>query len=339
MVFAGFGRVAREFARLLVEKERELASRFDVQFEVRAILTKRHGKVQSKRGIDLRDALRAIESDRDISSVGEPVLGRNSYFIRTCGANMLVELTPLVLQERQEALDYIKAALASGKHVITANKGPVVFAHRQLKALAEKKRVGFRYEGTVMDGAPVFNLFENTLKGLKLLSFHGILSSVTNLILTRLEEGGSYEEALSEAGRMSLLEADPRMDLEGWDAAVKACLLVNVLMGGKLKPWDVKRSGISSLGRSDVDKALAEGNVIRQIASGLRVGRVLLASVDLVSLPADHLLATVRGTGNALLATTDLLGEIMISERAPGLRQTAYALYSDLLHVSEMTKG
>jgi len=131
--------VGREFARLLLERERELASKFDVRFEVHGMLTGRHGRVQSKRGIDLRDALRAIEAGHDVSSLGEPVLGSSTSFIRTSRANMLVELTPLVLQERQEALDYIRAALTSGKHVITANKGPVVFAHRQLKALAEKK--------------------------------------------------------------------------------------------------------------------------------------------------------------------------------------------------------
>src|SRR6059036_1889101 len=120
-------------------------------------------------------------------------------------ADVVVEVTPLRIAPRQVAYDHVLAALRSGKHVITANKGPVVYHYRQLRDLARKMHVGFRYVGTVMDGAPVFNLLQETLRGAHVRSFEGILNSTSNLVLSEMEAGRSYEAGVAAARKLGLV--------------------------------------------------------------------------------------------------------------------------------------
>lgn len=335
IVLVGFGNVGREFARMLVERRRELRRERGLEADVVAILTASHGRVENRRGVDLRKAVRFVEAGRSIDACGTPVRAPTVDYLRNVRADIVVEITPLRIAPRQAAVDHIVAALSSGKHVITANKGPVVYHYRRLRALAAANHVGFRYEGTVMDGAPVFNLFRETLRGLHVESFEGILNSTSNFILSEIEAGRTYGDGVAKARAMGFLEADPAMDLEGWDATVKACLLANVLMDGRLRPEAVPREGIAGIEAERVRRAKASGRRLKQIARAWREGRKVRAHVRVEELPADHPLAAVEGTSNALLVRTDMLKELLVSERHPGLRQTAFALYSDLIAIHE----
>ncbi len=335
LVLVGFGNVGREFARLILERRRELRREVGLEARVVAILTGRHGSVESPQGIDLRKALRLVEADRPLASCGRAIREGSVAYLRRVRADMAIELTPLRIAAEQLAYDHLVAALSSGKHVITANKGPVVYHYARLRALARRKHVGFRYEGTVMDGAPVFNLFQETLRGVHVESFEGILNSTSNFILSEIEAGRSYEDGVEAARRMGFLETDPAMDLEGWDATVKACLLANVLMGGRLRPEAVPRQGIAGIGADRVLGARALGRRVKQVARGWREDGEVHASVTVEELPFEHPLASVDGTSNALLARTDMLPELLVSERNPGLRQTAFAVYSDLIAIHE----
>ncbi len=335
IVLVGFGNVGREFARLLVERRAELRRDLGLEAIVVGILTAAHGRVENARGVDLRRAVRLAEEGRSIEPCGRGIREPTLAYLRRVRADVVMEVTPLRIAARQPALDHILASMDAGKHVITANKGPVVYHYRRLRALARRKRVGFRYEGTVMDGAPVFNLFQETLRGSHVESFEGILNSTSNYILSELEAGRTYEAGVQAARRMGLLEADPAMDLDGWDATVKACLLANVLMGGRLDPKAVPREGISGLDADRVREVRSAGRRVKQVARGWREGRRVRASVTVEELSADHVLAAVDGTSNALLVRTDMLKEILVSERNPGIRQTAFALYSDLIAIHE----
>src|SRR2546426_3676351 len=256
ILLVGFGNVGREFARLLLERRSELAKIHGLDAAVVGIVTGRHGSVERARGIDLRKALRLADAGASLESCGRGVHGRSAEYIRRARADVVIEITPLRIAPRQVAFDHVLAALRTGKHVITANKGPVVYHYRQLRELARRNRVGFRYEGTVMDGAPVFNLFQEALRGARIESFEGILNSTTNLVLSEIEAGHTYADGVEAARRIGFLEADPSMDLDGWDATVKACLLANVLMGGRVRPERVPRQGVSSLAPEVVRDAL-----------------------------------------------------------------------------------
>src|SRR6267378_6596587 len=184
ILLIGFGNVGREFARLLLERRSELAKVHGIDAAVVGIVTGRHGSVERAQGIDLRKALRLADAGASLESCGRAVHGPSVDYIHRARADVVVEITPLRIARRQIGVDHIVAALTSGKHVITANKGPVVYHYQRLKDLARSHGLGFRYEGTVMDGAPVFNLFQETLRGIRILSFEGILNSTSNLILS-----------------------------------------------------------------------------------------------------------------------------------------------------------
>ena len=335
IALVGFGNVGREFARVLAERRQELSRDRGLDARVVAILTANHGAVDHPRGVDLRAALRAVEAGRSLDALGRPIRTAPAEYIRTARADTIVELTPLRIAANQPAHDHIVAAIETGKHVITANKGPVVYHYRRLRDLALRRHVGFRYEATVMDGAPVFNLLQEALVGARLQSFEGILNSVSNFVLTEIERGGSYRNAVAKARAMGLLEADASMDLDGWDATVKACLLANVVMGGRVRPEAVPREGIAGIDVDRVRSARAAGRRVKQIARGWREGRTVRVSVSVEELAADHALSSIDGTSNALLARTDMIKELLVSERNPGVRQTAYGVYSDLLAIHE----
>src|SRR3990172_4618030 len=166
----GFGNTGRAFVRLLLAKRRELLTRYDLSFRVTGITTKTHGSAIDPEGLDCKRALRRVEAGKSIADlhVGLP-LADAIDFIRRRPARILFELTPLNPWNGLPALDHVRVALQKGLHVVTANKGPVAVAYRELRHLAREKKLAFRFEGTVLDGTPVFNLVEKTLLGTQIL--------------------------------------------------------------------------------------------------------------------------------------------------------------------------
>jgi homoserine dehydrogenase len=259
--------------------------------------------------------------------------------IENCSADILFETTPLNAVDGEPAIDYIRRAMIRRIHVVTANKGPIAFAYSDLKSLAAEQGVNFLFEGTVMDGTPVFNLAEYCLPGVRVLGFSGVLNSTTNLILTGMESGCSFEESLAEAQRRGIAEANADYDIDGWDAAMKAVALANVLMNAGLRPVDVDRKGIREITVADLNDAAASGMAVRLVARGERSGDAVKLGVNPERVPLSSPLGSVRGTSNVLLLETDLMGEIAIIENDPEVEQTAYALLSDMIRISESLQG
>lgn len=257
-------------------------------------------------------------------------------------ADVLVELTTLDPTAGEPALTHCHAALSAGKHVVTANKGPIAFGYAALRRAAAAIGREVLFEATVMDGAPVFNLRRHCLRGCRVTGVRGILNSTTNMIVDEMAEGGTFAAALAKAQAMGIAEADPSLDVNGYDAAVKLCVLVNVLLERPLAPEEVARQGISDLTSADLQGALARGRRIKLIAEARDDGQGrFAASVQPVEVAAHDPYAQIRGTSSILTISTDLLGDLTITETAPGLRQTAYGVLQDLLTVArlEASKG
>jgi len=300
---------------------------------VTGIATARHGLAIDPRGIDLGRALRLAAKGGSLGPLhrSASVAGVRAFIARV-PADVLVEVTPLDPRSGQPAIAHVRQALGRGLHVVTANKGPVAFALRSLKALARRKKRLFLHEGAVMDGTPVFNLAERCLRGARILSFRGTLNSTTSLVLSRMEEGLTAAAAVKEAQRLGIAEADPANDLEGWDAAVKGCAIANGLMGASVRPSQVRRRGISGVSTRDARRALREGTRVRLVVRGVRQGRRVRVSVGPERIPLGDPLSG-SGPDAALVLETDLMGEIGVFERGATVDQTAYALLSDLIQV------
>ncbi len=331
---AGFGRVGRGFARLLLEKERYLRRACRVACRVTGIATARHGSLIDEGGIDLRWALRRIEKGDKIGPDRDTV-----SFIKACPAEILFEITLLNPRTGQPAIRHIKAAFASGKHVVTANKGPIAIAYKSLQAMAERRKLLFRFEGAVMDGAPIFNLVRHGLPATKVLGFRGILNSTTNIILSAMERGATFGQALKRAQDLGIAEANPDYDVDGWDAASKAAALANVLMGANIKPAQVDRKGIRGITGSDLARARRLGKRIKLVARASRRGRAVEVSVAPEMLPATDVLASTYDSQCALTLATDTMREITIFEGENDYHQTAYALFSDMVDIVRETRS
>ena len=327
----GFGNVARRFARLLGERAGDLRTVHDLDARIVAIATGRHGSAFAARGLDVETALQSYEAGRlPASASSTQLIGQ----LAASDARMrvVIETTPLTIADGQPAIAHIEAAIDAGCDAITANKGPVAFAYRRLRDRAAAAGRSFLFEGVVMDGVPVFNLARETMPALTFHGFRGIVNSTTNHILTALERGEPFGPALTRMQSEGIAEADPSLDVEGWDAAAKTAALANVLMGANLTPREIDRTGIGPETGPLARQARAAGRRLRLVASASRTpdgfvsGRVRPEELD-----ADDILAHVSGKANALVLRTDLLGEVAVHQLGGDVTMTAYALLSDLI--------
>src|SRR5205814_2673217 len=135
------------------------------------------------------------------------------------GRLVVVETSTLDIARGQPAIDHVRRALDAGAHVVTANKGPAAFAYHALARAAARAKRRFLFEGAVMDGVPIFNLARETLPAANVVGFRGVVNSTTNYILTAMEQGRAFDDALAEMQGRGIAEADASLDVEGWDAA------------------------------------------------------------------------------------------------------------------------
>jgi homoserine dehydrogenase len=336
LALVGFGHVGQRFARLIAEQAETLRTAHDLEPHVVGIATRRHGSVYDEEGIDVDEALADVAAGRRLEGAGGPSptdllqrLGSSRSPLR-----VLVETTTLAIEDGQPAILHVEAAIDAGCHTVTANKGPVAFAYRRRRDRAAAAGVSFLFEGAVMDGVPVFNLVRETMPAITVLGFRGVVNSTTNHILTALEDGEAFAPALARMQAEGIAEADASLDVDGWDAAAKAAALANVLMNAELTPHLVDRTGIGPDTAAKARDARLRGSRMRLVASGTRDddGRVV-ATVRPLELPPEDLLSGLRGTANALILHTDLLGDVAIHQPGGGLTATAYALLSDLIAI------
>ncbi|MHB8627998.1 MAG: homoserine dehydrogenase [Aggregatilineales bacterium] len=334
LAFIGFGTVGQGAVEFLHDRAALLHEKHGFGVRVVAICTARRGSLYRSEGLDPQVLLRVARSGSFHNYPNIHGLNRDLdplATIQQSNANVIVEASPTDFKSGEPAITHCRTALESGKHLITANKGPVALAFRELAALAESKHVYFGYEGTVMGGTPALQFARETLAGMTISGVRGIINSTTNFMLTQMEAGQSYPDALAEAQRLGFAEADPSGDVEGHDAAGKLAILANVILGGDVKPGDVARTGISKLTADDVESARRAGMRWKLIASTSRkADGTASAQVRPERLPLTDPLASVNGVTNALTFETDLLGPITIVGAGAG-RETGVAIMSDLI--------
>jgi homoserine dehydrogenase len=330
LILIGFGNVGQRFASLLEEQRTTLARHYGISPRIVGIATRRHGQAFSARGLDITKVRTA---SGDTLTYLREALAKSRAAARERRL-VVVETTTLDVNRGEPAASYIRAALAANAHVITTNKGPVACAHAALRRAAERADRRWLFEGAVMDGVPVFNLVRETMPAVKILGFRGIVNSTTNFILTAMEQGQHFDNALAEMQARGIAEADASLDIDGWDAAAKTAALANVLLGARLMPAGVERHGITREAAARAIEATSRGRRLKLVARAARQPRGVTARVSLEELAGDDPLAQIEGQQNAIILSTDLLGEIAIVQRGGGLTQTAYALLSDLVTIA-----
>jgi homoserine dehydrogenase len=333
-LFVGFGTVGQGLAELLIEKRAKLEKEYGLTFKIVGILDKQLGNVINPDGLDLKEALAAIQSQGSLEGLkGEHVSGEALGLISQIESDVLIEVTYTDIKTGEPATSHIREALKRGTHVVTTNKGPVALYYEELTEMAKANKVQFLFEGTVMSGTPVLNLFRETLAGCEFHEIKGILNGTTNYILTRMEEGLSYEDALKKAQEFGYAEAVPDADVLGWDALAKVTILAKVIFGSRAKPFDFPCEGITGITSSAVVDALSRGKRYKLIGRVWRERNLVKAEVAPEEIDINHPLGSVMGATNALTVLTDALGEVTVVGPGAGRRETGFSLLSDLIKI------
>ncbi len=337
LAFIGFGVVGQGLAEIIIDKEKELEAVHGFRCTTVAICDMINGSVYNPDGIDLNAALAAV---KDGKKLDEALPGEKGWdalkTIRESNADIILEATYTDIKTGEPATSHFRAALESGKHLATTNKGPVALAFRELDDLARSKGVQFRYEGTVMSGTPVLNLCHEALAGCEIRSIQGILNGTTNYILSEMEGGLSYETALKQAQELGYAEAVPDADVLGWDAMAKVIILANTVMGAALTTGDIDCTGITEITLDDVKSAKDEGYRWKLIGSLTSEGGKVTGRVAPQKLPLSDPLASVMGPTNALTFDTDLLGPVTIQGSGAGRIETGFSLLTDILAIHRL---
>lgn len=325
LALIGFGNVGKEFVRLLAAKTEILQRNYGIAWKLTGIASRRIGWLANLNGFHPSDVL-----DSQWTGSQQARATNVREWLSAAQADVLFEASSLNRHSGQPAIEHIKAALESGAHAISANKGPVVYACRELQKTAEVHGRKFFFESAVMDGTPIFSMFPHCLPAVDLRGFRGILNSTTNVVLTEMEKSATLDEAVRRAKQIGVAETDPSDDLDGWDAAVKVAALAIVLMGAEIRLSDVEREGIRSLRAEAIAAARAEGMRYKLVCSAERIAGGVRARVRPEKLPLNDPLAQLEGTTSAIRFDMDVFG-LSIIEHKPGVIATAYGLFADFI--------
>lgn len=330
----GFGNSIRAFLEILSQNEDQIKNDYDYNIIITSIITGSKGALYNPEGIQLKKAWKEIDENGHFNKNSSQFSNwTNEEFLLKADYDIMIEATPLEVFTAQPATDHIRLSLTRGKHTITANKGPIAWHFHELSEIATQNNCCFFYETTVMDGTPLFNLVDQTLKYCNVLEINGILNTSTNYILEEMENGKAYNHIIEAGRKMGFIEANPALDIEGWDAVAKVAALMNVLMGARLTPMDISRTGIDQVTYDDIKKAKANNKVIKLLCHGHMENGKPIAYVKPVEIEKTQFLATITGTSSAIEITTDYMGKISIVEHDPMLEQTGYGIFSDLIRV------
>ena len=323
--FLGFGNVGRALARLFVSKSTELRDRYGIEWEIAGVATRRMGWRATADAIDVTKLLGGADETPSVQGIDD--------WLAIAKPDVVFETTSLNPETGQPAIEYLRKSLQAGAHTITANKAPIVYAFDELNELAITQGKRFLFEATVLDSAPVFSLFRETLPAVRVRAFTGAFNSTTNVIIETMEAGRSFDEGVKTAQELGVAETDPSHDVDGWDSIMKVCAMARVILHAPLLPSNVRREGIRGLDPATLQAARAEGKPYKLVTRAVvNADGSVTASVRPEQVALSDPLGGVRGTSLAIHFELDVMPGLTITSHRPNLQSTAYGLLADFVN-------
>jgi homoserine dehydrogenase len=337
----GVGNVGRRFLQMVAQKEATLRDRLGLQL-VPVAAVDSSGAAIDDGGLSIAELLKLKGSGRGVAAY--PDCGASGLraleALQRSKADLLVEASPVNLRDGEPGLSNITWSLSHGIDVVTANKAPLVLAYQRLTALAAEQNRTLLFSATVAGGLPTVNIGRRDLIVAEILRVEGVFNSTTNYILVQMtEEGVSFEDALAEAQRAGVAEADPSLDIDGWDAANKLVIVANSVLGMPATLKDVSVQGVRGLSRADLLRATRAGRAIKLLATAEPAGDAYRLAVRPTELPLEHPLARLAKWHMGVIYTTDINGTITAIIREEGPTATTGAVLRDVVHAVSMRRG
>ena len=336
-ILVGVGNIGRAFLRIVSDKQDSLRTRYDVALRLVAAVDS-SGTALCASGLDINEVLQLKQDGRGVAAYprhGVPGLSAVDA-LQEAGAELLIELSPTNLEHGEPGVSTITWALSNGMDVVTANKGPLVLAYQRLSNLAAQNRTSLRFSGAVAGGLPTVNIGRRDLVGAKVLRVEGVLNTTTNYILVRMgEDRLSFKEALGEAQQAGVAEADPGLDIDGWDPACKLVIVANSVLGMPATLQDVSVLGIRGIHIKELTRARECGRAIKLLATAeLETGNGYKLTVRPTEVPLEHPLARLTKWQSGVVYTTDIMGTITAIIQASGPTATAAAVLRDVINTA-----
>jgi len=308
----GFGTVGAGVVEGLQKNGEMIAQRLGVRPVLRKIADL---DITADRGVEVDESLLTTDAE---SVINDP------------GIDIVVEL----IGGTGIALKFVKDALAGGKAVVTANKKLLAEYGSELYALADANNVDLYFGASVGGGIPIIRALREGLCANRTHRIDGILNGTCNYILTNMEQGGlEFNAVLHDAQKQGFAEADPGLDIDGFDTAHKAVILSSLASGSPVSMDDVSVEGIRGMDKTDLDYALEMGYRVKLLATVKRDGDAMQVGVAPTLVPLDHLLASVNGVFNAVMVNSDLADSTMYYGRGAGRLPTASTVLGDICDI------
>lgn len=333
----GFGGVGQALIKLLIDKESYLLQKYNLNIKVKYII-KSNGGIYNPSGINLNEILKVIDENINITCHNEWKDNLNiNDIINNDDIDTLVELTSTNIDTGEPGLTHIKKSLRNKINVVTGNKGPILLDYKNLKGLAESNNVMLKVGCTTGGALPSINGGIYDIAGSEIESIEGILNGTTNYILDKMaNDNVDYKKALLEAQKAGIAEADPSLDILGYDTASKIIILSNVLMNSDLKLEDLKINGIKEVSLEYIEKAKVRGNKIKLIGKVYKKDNLVKAYVKPIEIDKNHPLYCVDYKNKGIYYKTDTLGDISIIGGASGTMNAAASILRDIALLKEV---
>lgn len=331
----GYGGVGRAFVQLINNKKTYLKKE-GLKIQVNYIIGG-HGGVYNSEGIDLKDFINFGTAQKDISKYPQVGSEEASFekMLQNRDVDVVIELTPTNKETGEPGMTHIRRALECGINVVTANKGPILLAYKELKTIADKNNVQLGIGCTTGGALPSINGGIMDLAGAEILSIEGILNGTTNFIIDEMESSGvTYMEALKKAQSLGIAETNPSLDVEGWDTATKLLILTNVLMNEEKTFEDISVEGVTQITPEEIKSSLEEGCKYKLIGKAVKENGEIQMTVKLQKLDSAHPLYGVSGKNKAVRYTSDVLGDLTIIGGASGVIPAGASILRDLININ-----
>jgi homoserine dehydrogenase len=358
IALVGLGNVGSAVLSILHREQDNLLKRYGVKFCVVGV-AEWGGCATDENGLDLGVLLAALQAKRPVA--GLPGIGRPDMqgieLLAQLHPDIVLEATPVNLQDGQPGLGIVTAALQQGMHVVLANKGPLALAYAQLAALSDlglgwgsaynetaytaigqKKYPKLRFSACVAGALPTINLGCRDLAGCGILRLEAVFNGTTQYILRAMEEGQSYAAALEDAQRRGIAETDPSLDVDGLDAAAKLVITANAVLGQATQLSDVSVQGIRALSQDSVQQCIKNGKRMVLVCLAERIDGRYQLSVQPTALPLDHPLARLTPDEMGVVFYTHDVERLSSASSEPGAAPAAAAMLRDMLDIVRSDK-
>ena len=328
----GYGNLGRTFVGLL-DRKRETLRAEGLDLVLTCVLG-RGGGVHDAGGLDPAELIEAAaRSPRLADAPGFDPSFTLRRMLDDGLADIAVEFTPTNKETGEPGLTHIRECLKAGLHVATGNKGPVLVAWEELSALARQRGLLLGISCTTGGALPTILNGRDAMAGSTILSMEGVLNGTCNFILDRMERDGlAYDEALQAAQAAGIAEANPAMDVEGWDTAVKLLILVRAVMGVSLRLDGIPVRGVAGVTAEDVRRAQEAGTRIKLVGRAWREGDAVRAEVAPMVLGPENPLYGISGKNKAVRYVSDTMGELFVSGGASDPTAAAAASLRDIVN-------